>query len=212
MTQLEQNIYNTYIAVSRSKQNKPFTLRKDFEKIEPSQALYTKKIALFLQRYPHIKLQDFIQAPYEIYPNEQMFLLQYYTTRAAIKSYSLYIKKKEDLSPVNQLESIRESLHYIGMFCIKNKIKLHEYLYHKTGCINSWMLHYKEHHINIYSLFELGDIQKICMQVAADEQKLLTENLIENIGKFKTRYYNTPTVKDFVRQGLKKIESFLNFS
>jgi hypothetical protein len=206
----EKYIYKCYLAVTRSKQNKPFKLRKNFDGIEKTQEYpYLNRLSNFFERYPHIKIQDFFEAPYAIYNDTGFLSLQYYLTRPAIKAYSLLQQKKEDVSPDNQIESIRESLHFIGSFCLKNKLSLSDYMNHKTGCIYTWALHYKEHHINIYSLFELGDVQEHLLNIDKDEKELFTNNLQDNLSKFKIRYHASRTAKFFVQEGTKKLNKFL---
>lgn len=210
MTEQEKNIYNTYIATTRSKQNKPFKIRKDFAKFEEQKCYpYVKRLVSFFRKYPHIKPQDFFAAPYEIYPDTTHVGIDYYMTRAAIRVYSLYQKKIQDASPEAQIESIRSSLQYIGSYCLRNKIQLHEYLEHKTGCIYTWMVHYREHHINIYSLFEMGDILNQLNKISKDERELLLDNLQQTIVKFKVRYYNSEIIKNFVREGTDRLKKFL---
>lgn len=213
MTEKEKQIYNTYIVAVRSKQNKPFKIRKDFAKFEEEKCYpYVKRLTAFFARYPHIVPKEFFEAPYVIHMDNTHINIDYYLSRAAIKVYSLYQKKLQDSSPESQIEFIRSSFQYIGMFCLKNKITLNEYLHHKTGCIYSWMLHYREHHISIYSLFELGDVLDIISTVPGDEKVLLLDDLQQTIAKFKVRYYNSLTVKQFVKEGTTKINDFLNKS
>jgi len=207
----EKLIYNSYIAVTRSKQNKPFKLRKDFNEFDTTPHYpYLVRLTNFFNRYPHIKVQEFFEAPYEIYTDTAHLPLNYYLTRPAIKAYSLYQQKKQDISPDKQIESIRESLQFIGSFCIKNKLQLNDYIHHKTGCISTWMMHYKEHHINIYSLFEMCDIIAQISQTVSDEKEILLDSLQQNITKFKTRYYMSSVAKNFVKEGTEKLNKFLS--
>lgn len=211
MTEQEKFIYNTYIAVTRSKQNKPFKLRKDFAKFEEQKCYpYLKRLVTFFNKYPHIKPQDFFTAPYDIHSDTTHVGIDFYISRAAIKVYSLYQKKLQDISPENQIESVRSSLQYIGSFCIRNKLKLHEYLEHKTGCIYTWMMHYREHHVNIYSLFEMGDILSCLKNTEKDEKALFVDDLQQTIVKFKVRYHSSETIKRFVREGTDRLKKFLN--
>lgn len=213
MTEQEKLIYNNYLIVTRSKQGKPFKVRKDFEKFEEQKCYsYVKRLCAFFNRYPHIKIKEFFEAPYNIYTDTQHLSIDYYLTRAAIKSYSLYQKKLQDLSPDYQIESIRASLQYIGSFCIRNNLSLEQYIYHRTGCIYTWMLHYREHNINIYSLFEMGDILSIVSNTPSDEQELLTDDLSKTITTFKTRYITSNTAKQFVREGTTRLKKFLKES
>jgi len=206
----EKRIYNTYLAVTRSKQNKPFKLRENFNDFANTKDyLFVNRLTNFFNRYPHINIQEFFAAPYERYPDTAHLEVQYYLTRAAIKAYSLFQKKLHDVSPDNQIESIRKSLQFIGSFCLKNKIQLENYLFHKTGCIYSWMMHYREHHTNIYSLFELGDLNSILLSIAKDEKELLVDDLQQIVTKFKTRYHTSKNAKVFVKEGTERIKKFL---
>ena len=210
MTEQEKQIYNTYLATTRSQQNKPFKLRKDFEDLK-SQPLVSR-LTNFFNRYPHIAPQEFFKAPYEIHPDTEHLDISYFLTRAAIKAYSLYQKKLKDSSPESQIEDIRKSLQYIGSFCLKHKLHIEDYLYHKSGCIYSWMMHYREHYINIYSIFEMGDISSILNKVSNEEKKILVDDLQQIIGTYKVRYFNSAKTKKFVKEGTDKIKNFLKQS
>ena len=213
MTEQEKHIYNNYLIVTRSKQGKPFKVRKDFDKFEENKCYsYVKRLCSFFNRYPHIKVKEFFEAPYEIYSDTQHVSIDYYLTRAAIKAYSLYQKKIQDLSPDHQIESIRSSLQHIGSFCMRNNLTLEQYVHHKTGCIYTWMLHYREHQINIYSLFEMGDILSIVSNTPTDERELLTDDLSKVITTFKTRYTTSSTAKQFVKEGTNRLKRFLKES
>lgn len=209
MTQKEQIIYNTYLIVSRTIKNKPFKIRKDFTTLDKKTQVILKKLYLFFNKYSHIDIADFFKAPYDILDQKEYIPLEYYLSRKAIKYYSLYKQKQEDTSPDKQIEDIKKSLQYIGSFCLKHKLQLEDYLHHKTGCINVWMLHYKEHNINIYSLFELGDICKILQEISIDEKDIFLNNLHNNIAKFKNRYYNSSITKNYVKQATDRIRKYL---
>ena len=97
MTHLDKSIYNTYLRVSRTKQNKPFRYRKNFDKFDDDPSfVFVKKLSLFFTKFPHIKLNDFFEAPYNVYlDNSPYYDLKYYTTPKAVKVYGLYMKKRD---------------------------------------------------------------------------------------------------------------------
>lgn len=207
MTDKEKYIYNAYLATTRQCQSKPFKLRENFENFKSSQTL--TRLTNFFERYPHIKPQDFFKAPYEVHQDTEHLDISYFLTRAAIKTYSLYQQKIKNTSPETQLEDIKKSLQFIGSFCLKNKIFLEDYLYHKTGCIYSWMMHYREHYINIYSIFEMGDIMSILNKISEEEKRILVDDLQTTVGTFKIRYFKSHITKNLVQEGTKKIKNFL---
>ena len=92
MTFLEKDIYNTYIRVSRSKQNLPYKYRKNFDNFaDTSNYVYVKKLGKFFTKFSHINVSDFFDAPYEIYPDNDSYDLRFYITPKAVKIYSSYI-------------------------------------------------------------------------------------------------------------------------
>lgn len=210
MTPSEQLIYNKYIAITRSKQGKPFKLRKDFKGFEKEPAYpHVCKLHRFFNKHPYINVDDFFSAPFEVYDTPGEVYIDYFTTRAAIKTYSLFLKKKENTSPDKMHDSIKESLRFIGMFCLNQNISVSQYLYHMTGCTLSWMQHYKQRHINIYSLFEMGNVIESAFSVSVDERDLFLNETQNNLATYKTRYYNSPSTVSLVREGTAKISTFV---
>lgn len=210
MTDFEKNIYNTYLIVSRTALNQPYTIRKNFDKITSKTNNILKRLSYFFNKHNQIKIQTFFEAPYKIHNNENKYVsIDYYITRAAIKDYTVYCDKLEQTSPDNRLDYIKESLHFIGMFCLRNKISLDQYLLHKTGCIYSWTLHYKERRISIYTLFELGDVCSIIKSMNIDERDLFLRDLPNTVDTFKTRYYNATNTRKFVKDGVNRLQIFL---
>ena len=57
MTNYEKNIYNTYLRISRSQQNSPYKLRKNFNNFEDTENyVYVKRLAGFFRSYKHVDL------------------------------------------------------------------------------------------------------------------------------------------------------------
>ena len=95
MTDNEKDIYNKYLRISRTAKNKPYKLRLNFDGFE-NEENYThiKKLQLFFEKYSHVKIEDFFNAPYIVYPKtDQIFDLKFYCSYNATKVYSLYNKK-----------------------------------------------------------------------------------------------------------------------
>jgi hypothetical protein len=74
------------------------------------------------------------------------------------------------------------------------------------------MMHYREHYVNIYSLFEVGDISSFLTKVSNEEKKIFVDDLQKTIGVFKIRYHNSATTKALVKSGTEKIKKFLKES
>ena len=206
ITKQEENIYNSFLRAYRKGQ--PFQPRKDFSNLTPTVVLSLKRLSAFFGKFKHISPEDFFSAPNILHPDEPCPPIDFFITRAAIRAYSLSMKKKEDESPEKQLDKIKESLHFIAMFCLKHKISLENYLSFKISNMPAWMQHYREHNINAYSLMELGSIDGFKL-LAEDEKALWAGDFFEKIDSYRTRYHNSKKTKHLVREATKKIQDFL---
>lgn len=207
LPKIQQFIYNSFLKNSRHGQ--PFQLRKDFSDISNEIKFLLVKLENFFNKYSHIKIDEYFEAPHQLHPDEKYPYLDFFTTRAAIKTYSIYKKQKEDENPEKQFEEIKESLKFIGMFCYKNKIQLKDYLKHKSGYMPSWVLHYKEHKINPYSIMELGSFNDVFSLITEDERELYSNTMLDKLETFKMRYHSSFKTKNFVKEVTNKIENFL---
>ena len=163
MTSQEKHVYNSYLRISRSRQNKPFKLRKDFSKFEEDKNYtFVIKLINILNRNKSIDLEDFLNAPYEVYGDGDRYDLQFYTTQRAIKVYTTYTKKQmaDDIDDDKVISKIKESLFFIYNFCKDNQITLKEYVNHKTNIMNSFVLHVQENKIILYVLFGFSTFER----------------------------------------------------
>ena len=207
LNKAQEYIYNTYLKNLRD--CKPFQYRKNFSDLSIEIKSLLIKLEYFFQKYSHIKINEYFEAPNKLHPEEKYPYLNFFTTRAAIRTYSIYKKQKEEENPENQFEEIKESLRFIGMFCFKNKISLNQYLNFKNGYMYSWLNHYREHRINPYGLMELGNLNNVFSLLSEDEQDLYSNTLLNKIETFKVRYHNSQKTKEYVKTITKKIEDFL---
>lgn len=207
MTENQKNIYNTYL--SNLRKDQPFKCRKNFDDLDENYKISLEKLDIFFEKYSHINIRDFFKAPNAVYPNDKYPNLSFFTTRPAIKTYTLYKKQKEDENPDNLHEEIKNGLAFICQFCINNEIELKNYLKHKSGYMFSWIIHYKEHRINAYCLMELGNFESSLYSLTQDEKDIYTSTLIDKIESYKVRYYNSPKTKKFLKEKTKKIEDFI---
>jgi hypothetical protein len=206
----EKNIYNCFLKHSRKGQ--PYTPRKDFNGLDQNTLASVKKISLLLSRYNHIKVEDYFKAFNVLHPDEKYPTIAYFATLAATKNYSIFKKQEEDEDPEKQFDKIKDSFHFIGMFCLQNKIPLEKYSTHKTGYILSWLNHYREHRINPYSLMEFTGIYESFTSLEKDEIELFASNLHDKFIAYKTRYRSSKPTQDLVKSATNKIKEFVNFN
>lgn len=204
MTDLEKDIYNKYLKVSRTRQNKPYKLRINFEGFETKDDfIYVKKLSIFFERYKHIKIEDFFNAPYVVYPtNNSPFDLKFYSSYNATKVYTLYKKKLLALDPDNEIvyEKTKEGIKFILNFCKENNIKCNQYFYHTTDKLNTFWVHLKEDYINVYCLFLTENLYKIYSSSDKDVINMMLDNLMQNINMYRTIYYGSNKTKKLITE------------
>jgi hypothetical protein len=211
MTANEQSIYNLYLSVTRSAENKPFKLRKDFSDFEQTEYyIFIKKLTLFFAKFPQIKPKFFFEAPYKIYSSGH-FDLKYYVTQKAIKSYSLYMKQKREELPdsLDHISFIKESLLYIAKYCFDHKLKLSEYSTYKTHLVYEWLKHVHEHNVSLYVMMGFDNIMDIINEIPIDEMDLFLSDAGNTIHTYKIRYNESKQAKQLIINGLTKINKLL---
>lgn len=212
ITNVEKLLYNTYLRVSRTAKDKPFTYRKDFSDMDDSTLLHLKRIAILLSKYPHIDADEYFLAPFKVYPNAEHFTIDYYAGMGAVNAYTLYMKQIQEMPPDSdeQLQFIRKSLKYIGSFCIKNKIKLESYSTFKSGLSYDWMKHVKKHEVSVYVLMAFPEISDIIKESAEDEKELFLGEIGKYFWGYKTKLIQSQIAKELISEGLKRVSKVVN--
>jgi len=208
ITEFDKRIYNTFLKTSRANNKLPFKYRKNFDKIDDKVFICVKKLSSFFKRYPHIKLEEFFNAPYSLYPDEKYFPLDFYITLKATKAYTLLQKKLVTLDPDSpeQLNNIKQSLLFIRKFCSDRKLPVHDYINHKIGNEYSFLIHLKEHNVNVYTLLGFSSFEKNLKSRDSEVAKfIIGEDIYNNIQNFRTKLYNSQKALKLVELGIKKI-------
>lgn len=213
LTTLEKQIYNNHLAISRSLKNKPFKTKKNFEDIvDTDKHKFLKRIATLFEKHPEISQRTFFEAPYKLYPDTEYFGLDYFSTMKAVKCYTTYKKHLFLQDPDSQIDSVKDSLRFISHFCIENKIYFHQYPYHKTADMFTWMKHYKENKINIYAIMEFPNIYSAVRELAEDLQRFFISEFIENFQMLYQKYNNSKELKSYLKKATEVLEKFVEQS
>jgi len=208
MTEREKQFYNLYLVTSRSVRNKPFSKRKNWDGFEDKpEYLAIRKVCNLFNNHPQIKPEIYFKAPFKVYPDTEHFPIEFFATQKAIKVYTMYLKTQQEMSPDTdeQIQFIKDSLRYIAMYCVRNKINIYEYITHKSGITYSWMQHVRQHYVSIYALFEYAELPSVVNSIPEDEKDLFLGNIAEELFAYKTRYMRSITAKRVVQEGMKRI-------
>ncbi len=216
ITEQEKDIYNTYLRVSRTTQDKPFRYRKDFSDFPAEDLYHLKRICVFLNKFPQIRTEYYFKAPFMLYRDQTYFGLDYFSGMAAIKCYSTFMKELREKDPdcEEQLTMIADSLKFIARFCSEKNIPLNKYCVNTTGSTYDWMKHVKNNYVSLYSLMEFKNIFELIMEVAEDERLLFLgdEDIKDKFHAYKDRYLKSEKAKLLVKQGLTKIDQVIENS
>lgn len=208
-----ETIYNTYLRISRSKKNLPYKLRKNFSSIQ-NEEIYPclLKLENFFKRNQYVNLNDFFEAPYLLYEDESFFNLDFYLSQKAIKAYNIFQRKKTYLDPDSdiQIKAVSDGNLFIYKFCKSNKIKLSEYLNHKTNNMNTVFLHLKEKNISIYNCLALPNFQNCMNGQNFELLEFMLGDIISRISNFRTKFYSSNKCKKVSVDGLKIIKEQLD--
>lgn len=211
LTDLEKHIYNKHLAISKIEKNKPFKLKRDFSDIvSTDKHKFLKRISILFAKHPELDQDLFFKAPYKLYPDVIYFGLDYFSTMRAVRSYTIYKKQIFLQDPDSQLEFTKDSLRFISTFCIQNKIHIHQYPYHRTTDIYTWMQHFKQNQISIYSVMEFPDIYSNLRNLSEDVQKFFLSNFVDQFQTIQTKYNNSKQLKPYIQKALPILSNFVN--
>ena len=208
LTDFEKSIYNKHLASYKKAQGKPFTFKKNFEKLDDSTIFYVKKLSLFFNKFKNIKIDDFFNAPYKIYSDEKYFDLKFYISPKAIKTYTLFCKKINNQNPDNEeiLQRTAKSLKFLKDFCKKNNISTKKYLNYvlPDTTVPAYIEHLHNHDLNFYVCFGLESfLAKISMNY--ESYKFILGDSIDNLSDFYNLFIKSKKLKVLVREGINKI-------
>lgn len=208
-----EEVYNTYLSVSRGARNKPWKARKDFSNFEKTpEWLCCKKLELFFKKFPQVNVREFFMAPYIIYNDEDHFPLSFYNSQKAIGVYSKLRKQKLEESPDSEshILDIKRTLKYIAMLCITEGITLKEYSHKNNGYTTQPFIDYLENRVNIYVLISLPSFEETLNIYCNQDKQIFLRDLCNNIGKFKIKLHTSLKAKELITNGFNLINNKLN--
>lgn len=210
ITAKEKSIYNSFLIASRTAKNKPFRLRQDFTKIDSTTELILKKLSLFFIENNNITPTDFFIAPYKCYGADNYFDLQFFTTRKAIKCYSLFCKERETLNPDNEetVEYSKKCCGFIYKFCKENKLTLSEYKTMINGSTPIVLQHLRDHKINFHAIHGLNN-DRVLNQVEPELLDFYIKDFHKLMNETRIIFQQSTRLKTVIREALKIIEQKL---
>lgn len=212
LNELEQLIYNTHLRVTRRAVNKPYKIRKNFEDVDGTTILYTQRVARLLNKFKHINVQDYFQAPFKLYGGDEYFDMKFFSSPRAMKAYTLVLQQEINTDPDTDdvIQRVIKSLHHIKDFCKTNHLDINTYTDHVTDGMNTFLLHLKQRCVHWYVAIEIPKAVSIIRQQDPDIMKFMFgDQIFNNIQMYVNRFLASQRCKAVVKQGLQKIQTNL---
>lgn len=212
LNELEQLIYNTHLRVTRRAGNKPYKIRKNFEDVDGTTILYTQRVARLLNKFQHINVQDYFQAPFKLYGGDEYFDMKFFSSPRAMKAYTLVLQQEINTDPDTDdvIQRVIKSLYHIKDFCKDNHLDMNTYADHVTDGMNTFLLHVKQRLVHWYVAIEIPKAVAIIRQQDPDIMKFMFgDQIFNNMQMFVNRFLASQRCKAVVKQGLQKIQTNL---
>lgn len=209
VSELEKQIYNSYLIASRVAKNKPFKLRHDFTKLDDKTYIYLKKLSLLFEHNKNVNISDFFKASYEYLEVEHLDI-QYFVTPKAIKCYTMYKKKLETASADSEdtINICKRSCSFIMRYCESNNLTLNEYKSINNGTTPLVLQHLRDHNINFYVIHGL-ECDRIIRQVEPDLLEFFITDFNSILNETRIKFQQSTRLKVVVRKSFQIIEEFL---
>ena len=199
----QQLIYNLFLKNSR--RNKPFTFRKNFDKMSDDVVYYLTKLEAFFDCFKNIKYDDYFAAPYETLDKNGYYDLKFYLTQKAKKCYTDYMRNKRLNQQITK-DNIAKNLTFIVNFCRDKNIHLKDYLNYRSEesqLFPDFIKHIKNNDINMFILFGFDDIDyKLTFN---NDISLIINDFDELISCSRIVFYSSE-YKNFIKKSIKKLE------
>ena len=200
MNEFEKIIYNNFLEVSKKINNKPVKYRKNFDNFPDTNFIIVNKLSRFFKKFNHLKIKDFIEAPYFVY-DENYFDLKFYLSPKAIKAYTLYNDKFLLNNPDDEktLLKMQESRKFIYNYCKEKDMNIKDYLSVKEGEYNVFLKHIKNRDVIIFILFAFSNFEKVLGSIDTDIKTMYSSNF-SRLNYIRTKYYSSSKAKKIINK------------
>jgi|TARA_R110000787_G_scaffold336_8_gene1263 hypothetical protein len=203
ITEFDKRVYNLYLSSVRSCQNKPYTLRKNFDGfVDDDKFAYLKALSSRFSKTPHLMCKEYFSAPFTL-GDEGHFDLKYYSSMRAVGAFSRLSKSSENRPPDEQLDYLKQSFLFIYKFCKDHELKLNDYAYHKSVALEDCLRHIKDHKVSIYVAFSIPSVYTVLVNLEADVFHLYFGDI--SIVELQRKYERSKVAKQFCQNTSAKI-------
>lgn len=199
LSDFEKRIYNEYLKAQRK--GKPYTLRKNFDKVDDETLVCLKQLSEFFSSFPDIRLTDFFNAGFE---DADFQPITFFKSMRAIKMYNRYIGNKLNKADDEWvIDFIKTSLLFIHKFCKANNIAIDDYLNCEAPAGVPWyVIHLKNFNVCIYLLLAFQDFENKLLQHSDAVAMTLGDDFLKDVARHRTMFVTSTKCKLIARNGL----------
>ena len=199
LSDFEKRIYNEYLKAQRK--GKPYTLRKNFDKVDDETLVCLKQLSEFFSSFPDIRLTDFFNAGFE---DADFQPITFFKSMRAIKMYNRYIGNKLNKADDEWvIDFIKTSLLFIHKFCKTNNIAIDDYLNCEAPAGVPWyVIHLKNFNVCIYLLLAFQDFENKLLQHSDAVAMTLGDDFLKDVARHRTMFVTSTKCKLIARNGL----------
>ena len=205
----QKRIYNLYLKAYRTNNGNPFKAKKNFDKLSDEIKTELIKLERFFAKFPHLLTDDFFNAPYRLYEDENKFYgLKFYSSQKGLTTCVEYFKTLAASDPDNQLDYIKASLKFITEFCVEKNISLESYGKYRSIAQLDFLKHLKEHKISWYCVVGLPGLMSVVYDLPEDEFELYFGTDVD-IFLIKQKYDSSVLTKKLFEEAIPKLSKFV---
>lgn len=208
ISETQKQIYNLYLRSLAEGSDRPYRVRKNFDKLKDEYKVELEKLEKFFLKFPHLFRYEFFQAPYKIYQDENKFYSLKFYSGKGLQTCLAYFKNLKESEPDEQLDYIKESLKFIANFCVEKNIRLDQYIGYKSVAQNDFLLHLKQHKISFYAIFAIPGVYYHLLNIPDDEFGLYFGDDLDLDGMW-NRFNGSKKAKSYLEENVPKIEEWI---
>jgi hypothetical protein len=206
MTDIQKEIYNSYLCALAKANNRPYKPRKNFSTLDDDTLNYLYRLEVFFTQFKHINPFNFFNASFE-YRKISYIPLSDFIKHSAVVAYSRNSKEKYNdfIDSDKSIENFINGYKNIVAFCLSNNLPVEQY----RTCVNNmgipWVLiHLNEQKISFYHLHAL-DISRT--ELNSDYIDITFHEFDNVFNETKQKYINSNKLKQIANKLNQKISN-----
>lgn len=212
LSNYDKVLYNTYLKVTRTHQNKKYKYRKNFDDFDEYQVRILKKISSIISK-KNIDQDYYFKASYELYDDSDYYPLEYFSTFKAIKRYDMWVKHLYYNNPLHEViqKQIKDGFMHIHKICKENNLSSAEE-YFRLKCYSDYplfLIDLNDRKICYFNIIGVDNFYSMTKYISEEVIDFLVKEFNNEASSIRRVIYSNNKLRDFIRRILTVINSNL---